>query len=101
MPRGDGTGPNGMGPMTGRAMGLCAGYDRPGFANFGGGRRAGGWGRGYGFWGRGRGVAPVYPAPVASREADTMALRDEVDMLRTRLDEIIKRLDELAGGKSG
>ncbi|NLG83887.1 MAG: DUF5320 domain-containing protein, partial [Firmicutes bacterium] len=25
MPRGDGTGPLGLGPMTGRAMGYCAG----------------------------------------------------------------------------
>jgi len=33
MPRGDGTGPAGMGPMTGRAAGYCAGYGVPGFMN--------------------------------------------------------------------
>jgi hypothetical protein len=33
MPRGDGTGPLGMGPMTGRAAGFCAGYAAPGFMN--------------------------------------------------------------------
>ena len=33
MPRGDGTGPDGMGSMTGRAVGYCAGYSVPGFAN--------------------------------------------------------------------
>ncbi|TES94528.1 MAG: hypothetical protein E3J87_00110 [Candidatus Cloacimonadota bacterium] len=33
MPGGDGTGPRGMGPMTGRAAGYCAGYSRPGFTN--------------------------------------------------------------------
>jgi len=33
MPRGDGTGPAGMGPMTGRAAGYCAGYPAPGFMN--------------------------------------------------------------------
>ncbi|MBN1835246.1 MAG: DUF5320 family protein [Spirochaetales bacterium] len=33
MPRGDGTGPAGMGPMTGRAAGFCAGYGVPGFMN--------------------------------------------------------------------
>jgi len=33
MPRGDGTGPGGMGPMTGRAAGYCAGYSMPGFMN--------------------------------------------------------------------
>jgi hypothetical protein len=31
MPRGDGTGPGGMGPMTGRAAGYCAGYNVPGY----------------------------------------------------------------------
>jgi len=46
MPRGDGTGPAGVGPMTGRAAGHCAGYPVPGFMNSGGGR---------GYWGRGGG----------------------------------------------
>ena len=61
MPGGDGTGPGGMGPMTGRAAGYCAGYSMPGFMNpipgrgFGFGRgRAFGRGLGMGFRG-GRG----------------------------------------------
>jgi hypothetical protein len=33
MPRGDRTGPAGMGPMSGRGAGYCARFDRPGFAN--------------------------------------------------------------------
>lgn len=33
MPYGDRTGPDGMGPGTGRRMGYCAGYDRPGSMN--------------------------------------------------------------------
>ena len=33
MPFGDGTGPAGMGPMTGRAAGFCAGYPAPGYMN--------------------------------------------------------------------
>lgn len=43
MPRGDRTGPQGAGRMTGRGAGYCAGYDRPGFAGgfSGGGRRRG------------------------------------------------------------
>ena len=63
MPRGDGTGPMGMGPMTGRAAGYCAGFGVPGYMNAGPGfgyRRAlgRGFGSGYGFgggrgWGRG------------------------------------------------
>ena len=53
MPRGDGTGPGGMGPMTGRAAGYCAGYPVPGFTNPISGRGYGfGFGRG---WGRGGG----------------------------------------------
>ncbi len=32
MPRGDGTGSMGLGPMTGRAAGFCAGFGMPGFA---------------------------------------------------------------------
>jgi len=42
MPFGDGTGPAGMGPMTGRGAGFCAGYPMPGRMNPGGfaGRRA-------------------------------------------------------------
>ena len=41
MPRGDRTGPAGVGPMTGRAAGYCAGYSVPGFANPIGGRYSG------------------------------------------------------------
>jgi len=74
MPGGDGTGPAGMGPMTGRAAGYCAGYAVPGFMNpipggFGG--RGFGWGRGRGGrgfgWGRGRwfGGAAAYGAAYA------------------------------------
>ena len=51
MPGGDRTGPAGMGPMTGRAAGHCAGYPVPGFANVPGRR---GFGGGGGRGGRGR-----------------------------------------------
>ena len=53
MPGGDGTGPMGLGPMTGRAAGYCAGYGVPGYMNPIPGRGYFGWGRG--FWGAGRG----------------------------------------------
>jgi hypothetical protein len=66
MPWGDRMGPMGLGPMTGRGTGYCAGYAMPGFANpwipgWGGrgrgwwGRGRGSWGRGWRFWGWGRG----------------------------------------------
>ena len=48
MPGGDRTGPLGLGPMTGRGAGYCAGYQMPGFANAILGRGFGGWGRGGG-----------------------------------------------------
>ena len=56
MPRGDSTGPMGMGPMTGRQAGYCAGYNMPGYLNNAGGRGMGmGFGRGANFGGRGGG----------------------------------------------
>ena len=54
MPFGDGTGPMGLGPMTGRAAGYCAGYGMPGFMNPIPGR---------GFWGRGATVLPGAGVP--------------------------------------
>lgn len=53
MPRGDGTGPMGAGPMTGRAAGYCAGYSVPGYMNPIPAR--GYWGMGRGGFGRGAG----------------------------------------------
>jgi hypothetical protein len=69
MPGGDGTGPGGMGPMTGRAAGFCAGYPVPGYANPVGGRgyfgrgRGRGMGRGFG-WGRAGYGFPAYGGAV-------------------------------------
>jgi len=62
MPRGDGTGPGGLGPMTGRAAGFCAGYPVPGYMNPAVGRA--------GFYGAARqALTPYgtgYTAPYAS-----------------------------------
>jgi len=55
MPRGNGTGPMGMGPLTGRAAGICAGNGAPGYANPVAGRCGGGFGRGRGGMGGGSG----------------------------------------------
>lgn len=111
MPRGDGTGPIGMGQMTGRAAGYCAGYAIPGFMNpipgRGYGRRgAGGFGRGMG---RGRGGAWAYPAApyAAPLPYDTDASpQDEVTMLKeqakyfsTALEGINNRIAEIKTDK--
>ncbi len=62
MPGGDGTGPAGLGPMTGRAAGFCAGYAVPGYMNPIPGRGYWGLGRGYWGWGGGRGHRNWYYA---------------------------------------
>jgi len=112
MPRGDGSGPMGMGPMTGRAAGYCAGYGVPGFMNpgFGYGRGRGGMGRGMG-WRRGWGgypaaygvppVPPVYGAyPAApTSEQEVAALKQQAEAMRQGLDQVQSRIAELEKGK--
>lgn len=118
MPGGDGTGPMGMGPMTGRGAGYCAGYGAPGFANP--------WprmGRGRGFWRRGFGrgfgwrrwaapIAPVEPVfepaysaqpyPQQTKEQEIQYLEQEAEAiaeeqraLSQELENIKKRIEEL------
>ncbi|MFP3897439.1 MAG: DUF5320 domain-containing protein [Anaerolineales bacterium] len=117
MPWGDRTGPAGMGPMTGRAAGYCAGYDAPGYMNPVPGRgfafgRGGGWGRGRGYrnwyyatglpgWARagyapawGTPPAPSYGAP-ANREQQIEALRAQSKWLQEQLGAINERIEEL------
>ena len=48
MPGGNRTGPLGMGPMTGRGAGYCAGYNVPGYMNPNTGFGSGGGGAYYG-----------------------------------------------------
>jgi len=123
MPAGDGTGPMGMGPMTGRAAGYCGGYDAPGWANPMPGRgfgRGGAWGgrggRGGGWrhrnwyyatgvpgwarfgpaWGAPAdwGYGPYAPAP--TREQETESLRQQAEWLKQQLDAIGQRIEELS-----
>lgn len=54
MPFGNKTGPTGMGPMTGRGAGYCAGSPVPGYTNATPGPGSLGRGRGGGGGGRGR-----------------------------------------------
>ncbi|MEW6515514.1 MAG: DUF5320 domain-containing protein [candidate division FCPU426 bacterium] len=126
MPRGDRTGPRGMGSMTGRAAGYCAGNNMPGYANAVGGRGMGaglGRGRGFGgrgggFWGRafgggGRGwrnwfgavagpgyAASAAPNPSLTPKSERQALKNQAQMLQMEMANIQKRLDEMdAAGK--
>lgn len=69
MPRGDGTGPMGIGPMTGRGAGYCARFPTPGFMNPMGSRLGLGLGRGrafsrHGYYGAGKFASlPYVPYP--------------------------------------
>ncbi len=104
MPRFDGTGPNGAGPMTGGARGLCnqasPGYN-PGI------NRGYNYGRGFGF-GRGFRGAGVgygrnsnwYPPAAASgvvenRTTEILNLKNEASYLQQSLEAIKQRLAEL------
>ncbi len=114
MPGGDRTGPLGMGPMTGRGAGFCAGFGVPGFMN-----RWIGFGRGW--FGRGRGWRNMFyatglpgwmragmgmagPAGVAAapfrgmtREQELDVLRQQADHLASVLEDIRQRIRELEG----
>jgi hypothetical protein len=108
MPRGDRTGPIGMGPMTGRRMGFCAGYSYPGFMfggpGYGMGRGMGagrGFGRGLGL-GRNRGwryggYGGVwgYPPQSFTQEDEVAYLENQAKEIKEDLNQIKTRLNEL------
>ena len=117
MPRGNRTGPWGLGSMTGRGLGYCAGYSTPGYTK-GPGM---GWGRGYGLgrgWRGGGGgcgwrfypgpsdvalpypPATVPPWPVTiSTEDESKYLEQTLNGLKKEIQLIEKRLAELASEK--
>lgn len=117
MSLGDRTGPMGQGPMTGRGLGFCAGYDTPGYEK-GYGRGAGrgfghgrGAGRGFGFGaGAGRGfrfrgrfsnwnVSDNYPAGnwgvTPTKDEEIKMLKAQNEELKRFQNEIKKRLEGL------
>jgi hypothetical protein len=122
MPRGDRTGPMGLGPMTGRAAGYCAGSNMPGYMNPGPGR--GSWGRGaWGGGGRGWrhwyyatglpgwaragwglpawGAAPYpYAPPIppdAIEETELETLKAQAGSLERTLQALRRRIEKLEG----
>jgi hypothetical protein len=75
MPGGDRTGPSGEGQKTGRGLGICAGYDEPGYAT------PRGFGRGRGF----RFGSDSFQTPdPAGVEASRMCLFLKIVSLRNR-----------------
>lgn len=99
MPGGNRTGPNGMGPMTGRGAGYCAGTDSPGYASGGSFGRGRGAGRGFRnrffatgrpFWSR------FFGAGVNAPPVDELGmLKDQAQGLKQSLDDIGNRIEEL------
>jgi hypothetical protein len=116
MPRGDRTGPTGLGPMTGRRAGFCAGFGMPGYTNpvpgrgfgMGFGRGRGAWSRGFGGGGRGwrnmfyassqpgwMRFGAVTPVGDSDPELEKKTLQNQADYLQNELDSIRKRLEEI------
>ena len=109
MPGFDGTGPGGQGPRTGGGFGWCppgagpAAGAGPGGVVYGVGRGGRPWGGGRGrCFGGGRGWAtgglapyspPAYAAPTPENEV--AMLQEQAGFLKTQLDGIHARLEEL------
>jgi hypothetical protein len=130
MPGFDRRGPMGAGPMTGGARGFCnpayAGYGPAYGRGFGYGRGYGrgrgfqrgfgpglGWGHGYGrgfggqafypAWGTAYGPAygPLYGNPYGmSSEDELQMLRNQADAIKSDLEDINKRIEELESKSS-
>ena len=98
MPRGDRTGPAGLGPMTGRGMGYCAGYDAPGCANpcFGRGfGRSSGRGAGRGFGGGRAFGRMAWTTPEQMAENGKVAEKNLLKELKAERDEIEKAIKDI------
>jgi hypothetical protein len=93
MPFGDGTGPMGQGPRTGRGAGFCSGFAVPGSMN-----------RSSGFFGRGRGGgcgwrhrqgASGWPFGSTSQYDELGALKAQAGFFERALESIRKRIEGL------
>lgn len=101
MPRGDGTGPIGLGAKTERAAGYCAGHPVPGFMNPMPGPRGSIRGRGcHRFWRIGIIHSPyLYPYFTQYQvepEDEIKYLQNMAETLKKELDTVEKRIDELS-----
>ena len=105
MPRGDGTGPMGMGPMTGRRAGFCAGFAAPGamnapgmYSGFGCRRGGGGGGmtRGAGFQARNRFMVQAYADVTAPTANEQEVLTNQMSFLEKQLQQVKQRLDSIS-----
>lgn len=112
MPKGNKTGPMGIGPMTGRGAGLCRGNDSPGYLSAGGGRFGGSGSMGGGFGGRRGGCRNMFYATGLpgwmrfngdagnAQEDEIHSLKSQAEYLNRSLSDVNKRLNEM-GKMSG
>ncbi len=93
MPRGNGTGPMGQGPMTGRGAGFCGGSARAGFWN--GRGRGGGFGGGSGGGRRHRNR--LFSTGLTGSQEGTLLMEDERDLplLKIQADELERDLRDI------
>ena len=99
MSGGNRLGPSNLGPMTGRGLGLCAGYNAPGFMNPREGRGLGrgiGFGRGLGFRRRDIDLSVnTYQEPMGYQEPVEYSKAEKIKILKAEKAEIDKELKEL------
>jgi hypothetical protein len=109
MPGGNGTGPMGTGPRTGRGAGFCSGYGMAGYANV---AVRGGFNRCFGGGGRGRrnrffatgvpgwaalGIAGI--SQMSGSTDETIVLKNQAKYLQQSLDDINKKIEHLQSAK--
>ncbi|MHA1339327.1 MAG: DUF5320 domain-containing protein [Promethearchaeota archaeon] len=102
MPGGDGTGPLGLGPLTGRRLGYCAGFSTPGYTKSFGlglglgrlGFRGRGWRRG-GFFGY---IPPYFPPspniPAPQTTFDEKTYLTNLEAEKSYLEQQLKQLEQ-------
>jgi len=99
MPYGDGTGPLGQGPMTGRGAGFCSGYQRPGYANSVFGRGGFGRGRGWRNWFRATGWQRARMGYSLSAKEEKEITQEELSLLKEQVKVLEDRLKDLKSKK--
>jgi hypothetical protein len=92
MPRGDQTGPEGLGSMTGRRMGYCAGSESPGFTKCRPGKGRPGRGAGPVQGGSGAGLGRRHRH---SREEEISFLENSMKKFEKKLETVQKRIKDL------
>ena len=122
MPRGDATGPDGLGPMIGHGAGFCAGSPFPGFMSrawgrgggghgWGPGGRRGGWRHRHGCFATGlpgwQRAWATYTPPVGAscvpftKEQQLEMLREQAKSLEQSLDDLRRRIREVESSTEG